>query len=279
MKYQRHRAVWPLLFALFFGSAHAVQEPAPGKADNRIREVRYDANNVVRIVGYLGFNTQVFLGRDEKILRISLGNTKAWRAEPLAGEGASFLISPISELDTAASSNLIVQTDLRLYTFELSLGANQGRVESPNAAGMMFQVRFCYDDCQQRPVRAALVESTAPVPAPAPVRELSWRYNGQGDIALRDHIRVWDDGVFTYMQFSAQLGPPAVYFIDQNDEETVPGRHVLADRTVVYHGVYKQWRLRYDEKRVLCVFKVDPIKPVTPQQTGILPGAKERRSP
>jgi type IV secretion system protein VirB9 len=282
MKYRRYRILGMLIAALLFsGSAIAVMEPVGGKADNRIREVKYDRNNVVRIIGYIGFTTQIFLGRDEKIIRVTLGNPKAWEATPVIGEAATFLIKPIVEPNLVANSNLIVQTDQRLYTFELTLGENEGQTEKQSAKGMMFQVRFCYEECESKSLRSV---AAPPPPAErevqiAPTREINRNYMGQGDNALAPEV--WDDGVFTYMRFSAQQGPPAVYFIDTTGEESIPGRHTEKDRTMVYHGVWKQLRLRYSDKIVFCVFKTDPIKAVTPQQTGALPAGavKERRTP
>jgi type IV secretion system protein VirB9 len=280
MKYRRDRILAMLFAALLFaGSAMAVTEPVGGRADNRIRDVKYDANNVVRIIGYLGFTTQVFLGRDEKIIRVTLGNTEAWEAKPVIGEAATFLIKPIVKPNQVASSNLIVQTDMRLYTFELVLGENEGQTDKQSAKGMMFQVRFCYEDCDAKQLR-----TTAAQPQPAErevlqptAREINRNYIGQGDKALAPEG--WDDGVFTYMRFSAQQGPPAVYFIDPTGEESIPGRHTEKDRTMVYHGVWKQLRLRYSDKIIFCVFKVDQIRAVPPQQTGVAPvtPGKERR--
>jgi type IV secretion system protein VirB9 len=274
MKYPLH-TLWVLIVALLFsGGVHAVQKPSPGVADSRVREVRYDPKNVVSIVGYVGITTQVFLNEDEKILRLGPpGNKEAWEVHERVGDVATFTVRPIPERGEVASTNLLVQTSERFYMFELVLGKNEGQAKKPVAPDMMFAVFFRYDDTANgapgllRKAAGAIPE--APVSGP----QIIHAYKGRGKSALAP-FAIYDDGRFTYMRFTAQQGAPAVYYLDVNGEPGIPNRHVVRDqvtghRIAVYHGVWSKLRVHYSETTFYCLERVDPIRSLPPQPTGV----------
>ena len=95
--------------------AHAEVLPHPGRADPRIREVAYSADNVVAIDASYGASTMIVLQEDEKIETLALGDSVAWKVEP-NHKGNIVFVKPVEK---GALSNLNIVTSKRIYSFYL----------------------------------------------------------------------------------------------------------------------------------------------------------------
>ena len=74
-----------LLMTLALGSAGpvlALQQPAPGQRDARVRTVTYDPANVVRLNGVIRASTQVLFADDEEVAHVAIGDAVAWEVAP-----------------------------------------------------------------------------------------------------------------------------------------------------------------------------------------------------
>ena len=74
-----------LLMTLALGFAApvlALQQPAPGQHDARVRTVTYDPANVVRLNGVIRASTQVVFADDEEIAHVAIGDAIAWEVAP-----------------------------------------------------------------------------------------------------------------------------------------------------------------------------------------------------
>ena len=55
---------------------------ASAAADNRIRSMAYDPDQIVRILGKAGIQSTIEFGADERIENVAVGDSNAWQITP-----------------------------------------------------------------------------------------------------------------------------------------------------------------------------------------------------
>lgn len=270
------RATLVLALALALaGPARAELYPAPVPGDPRIRTVLYDRDDVVEIVGHVGYTTTVFFESDERVLSIALGDD-VWRVAP---EDNRVTIKPRTDQDLPyagslpeANTNMTVFSDRRVYFFEL----RTSRERSPE--NMTYAVRFRYprraesnDETQAARRREAgaraLHTDVGKVLTDAGPREdrakgesrdsagRYWGYSWQGHARLRP-LRAFDDGTFIYLRLADRAPLPAVYREEADGKETIANIHIRGSWLVI-HGLADKLILR-DGRNTGCVFRNSP---------------------
>src|SRR3990167_10240271 len=73
-----------LLLGLNASAALAASRPHALAADAHIKRVQYDPNNVVLLQGKYGYQTEVTFAPNEVVQNVSLGDSLAWQAVPVA---------------------------------------------------------------------------------------------------------------------------------------------------------------------------------------------------
>lgn len=182
------------------GSPLAAETPRPGATDPRIRTVRYDPDQVVRLTGYLGAQTMLEFGPDERIETVSIGDALGWQVTPNKKADLLFL----KPLDRTAATNMTVVTDRRRYVLELVVAGPKASTRD-----LAYVVRFL--------VPTPIQVTAAPPPPPAPVARNS-AYTAKGDLAIQPS-RVFDDGASTYFSWPAQADLPAVFVVGADGGE------------------------------------------------------------
>jgi hypothetical protein len=90
--------------------------PVPAKVGHaHIRDVNYDPNAVIRLVGCIGFQTAVEFSADEHIENVGMGAASRWLVVPNKRADLLF-VEPAVAL---THSNMTVVTDRHRYYFEL----------------------------------------------------------------------------------------------------------------------------------------------------------------
>jgi len=176
-----------------------VQPPAAKPVDPRIRTLTYDADQVHRLTGFMGFQTMLEFGPDERIENVSIGDALGWQITP--NKRATLLF--LKPIDNAPATNMTVVTDRRRYVFELSVGASA-------AAGSdaAYVVRFRYP---------ALASEAPPAQPAAPAtRNTAYRIEGAKALAPS---QVFDDGRATYLAWPQQADLPAIFVIGADGVE------------------------------------------------------------
>ncbi|GGI85117.1 P-type conjugative transfer protein VirB9 [Polymorphobacter multimanifer] len=163
--------------------------PVPGVRDPHIQTVLHDDDQVVQLVGALGWQITVEFAPDERIETVSIGDALAWQVTPNKRARNLFLKPLIKN----AATNMTVMTDRRRYVFALEAGAR--RATTP------WVVRFEYP----RPVVVAIEELPLP-----PQPRLNFAYNSKGAPALLPN-RVWDNGTVTFFEFPEAVPVPAIF--------------------------------------------------------------------
>ena len=199
--------------------AHAAKAPRPLAADDRVRQVHYDPNQVYEIVGTYGYQTSVEFAPDEKVKVVSLGDSIAWQTVPYQNR---IFLKPV---EANAATNLTVITDRRTYYFTLTSARKQ--------AGMTFLVRFVYPGASV--AAAASAEPRRLDKPPEPVQR-NPNYATSGDKTAIPLRRAFDDGQFTYFLFDQGAEIPSVYTVGPDGSESIvntrrEGPYLVVERT------------------------------------------------
>jgi type IV secretion system protein VirB9 len=197
----------PLLLVLLT----AAQLPIPGQRDPHIQTVLHDNDQVVQLVGALGWQITVEFGPDERIETVSIGDALAWQVTPNKRARNIFL----KPLIKGAATNMTVITDRRRYVFALETGARQ--------ATTPWVVRFEYP----KSVVVALAEPPLP---PPPV--LNFAYDRKGAAHLLP-LRVWDNGTVTFFEFPEATPVPAIFAGGPGKDESLVNSATRGRVTIV----------------------------------------------
>jgi type IV secretion system protein VirB9 len=183
--------------------AFAAQTPRPGVLDSRIRSVFYNADQVVTLKGYFGYQMMIEFAPDERIENVSIGDGTAWQITPNKKANLLFL----KPVERAGPTNMTVVTDLRRYAFELLSHARGSEQD------MAYVVRFTY------PAARPQVMVIKPAPPPPPERR-NINYSYTGSRASLPSL-VFDDGHFTYFQWPENVSTPALFVVDAAGGESL----------------------------------------------------------
>jgi len=188
----------------------AARQPHPVYSDQRIKQVLYDPNQVVDLVGTYGYVTTIEFAPDEVVTGRTFGDSIAWQT--LVKENHLYL----KPVEPDASGNMTVVTNRHTYLFKLI----------SSTTDMTFMVRFKYPDL--------LIESggTA-VSAKKPEKSrtdfnpatINMQYAAAGHKSAIALQQVFDDGEFTYFQFAPRTDAPAIYFVESDGTESIVNIH------------------------------------------------------
>lgn len=229
----------------------ATEVPKPGELDARIKHVVYNSRDVVKIVGHYGYSTHILFSPSETVENVALGDSMAWEVAPI---GHHLFVKPRTK---KATTNMTVLTNKHVYNFILTAD----KATKPSSDELYFQVAFKYPaaKAKRKHVAAKLEErlhrakATKQLLANAGHQADNWNYVGCGTEAIMPNF-VWDDGVYTYMQFNPGRRMPAVFVVDGIDGhggESLVNTHV-DHNTIVIHRTAPKFVLRLGEA-VACV--------------------------
>ncbi|GHH25664.1 P-type conjugative transfer protein VirB9 [Sphingomonas glacialis] len=255
--------------------AYASQTPVSGGKDARVRNVNYDPDQVVTIVGSFRHAIEIQFGPGETVTQAALGDTVSWQIAPV---GNIVFLKP---RERAGGTNLIVVTNAggapRTYHFSLTLGTGQ----------QMYGVRFRYPR-EERAMAALQVQIAQAQTARAIETNVAqaaldhaviegtrnMKYTVQGDSALQP-TEISDNGEFTVLRYPGHADIPSIFAVDVDGTETIVPYDVRED-FVVIHAVYRQLRLRRGTT-VLCVYNEAPLRNDRGDRTGTVSNVVERK--
>jgi len=230
----------------------AGKTPRPGSADARVKTITYHDTDVYRLTAHYGFSTVIEFNPSENIETISLGDSAAWQTiKP--GRGNLLFIKP---LEQNASTNMTVITNERIYTFELTAKSAQ----SHRSKHLSFRIKFIYPeliDMELANIGKSKNNGFNPKKfKPTSVAPENWnlKYSYSGSKSLRP-VRAFDDGIFTYLQFSKTGKTPAVFSVDKDGNESIVN-YSMRGKYLVVESLSRQFTLR-DGDYVTCIFNDD----------------------
>ncbi len=278
-------AIWHRLIALSVVGAAAVtliphaafaaETPIPGAKDARVRNVNYDPDQVVTIVGSFRHAIEIQFGAGETVTQAALGDTVSWQIAPV---GNIVFLKP---RERAGGTNLIVVTNAggapRTYHFNLTLAAGQ----------QMYGIRFHYprEERAMAALQVQLAQAQAAKAVETNVAQAAldhaviegtrnMKYTVQGDSALQP-TEISDNGEFTVLRYPGHADIPSIFAVDVDGTETIVPYDVRED-FVVIHAVYRQLRLRRGTS-VLCVYNEAPLRNDRGDRTGTVSNVVERK--
>lgn len=213
-------------------------------ADARLREVTYDAGQVVAVPVKRGVVTLVVLGADERILEVGTGlgadcakPESAWCVAAQPG-GRTLFVKPRSSAD--AANNLAIVTDRRIHNLRLHVLAD----DDPKPA--LYRLSVQVPVTRPAPAHAGLPLAVPEMPLPTPADVVAERL-GVGPRMLNSlyslaegkdsqdivPILVFDDGRFTYLRFPGNRELPTVFHVLGDGSESVANTRMEDDLLVV----------------------------------------------
>ena len=237
----------------FSALSSAASLPQPMVFDQRVREVAYNAEDIVTIHAAYGISTHIKFAPDETITHTILGDSVAWETTPV---GNNLFIKPV-ELN--ADTNLSVVTNKHVYAFDL-------KAAPKTTEKVFFQVVFIYpdQDLARREAAAQLAQQTARLNElraqleRVQAEQVAKLDNAMHDaeIPLRRSINYWvkgsdeaqpdeayDDGTFTYFRFRGNREFPTVYLRDSKGQDSLVNTTIKGD-TILVQRIAKDYVLR-----------------------------------
>ena len=220
-----------LALLLIPAAAAAESQPEPTFADQRIKTLTYQPDQVFAVKTHQFVSTLIQFGDDETLrgdVPLVGGDLEAWSIA-FVGERA-IALKPIQ---SAPHTNLTVITTQRVYHFDLDISTDKRTNDTATYA-----IRFIYPEHQQREQEAAELaerenEAWRLSQRTVDPVEINLNYRLRGAKKLRPR-QIFDDGKFTYFLFDDKRPVPAVFAVD-NDLETLvnfsrQGAYLLVQR-------------------------------------------------
>ncbi len=218
----------PLLTAALLA---ATASPLLAK-DARLATRLFNPDEVVRVEGKMGVQASIAFAEDERIENVAIGDSNSWQVTP--NKRANLLF--VKPLAAKAQTNMTVVTDRRTYFFDLVSGT---------FGAPLYVLRFTYPD-EPKPVQAAaatpaltaeesqvLAAKGADQPVDPATLNFAWRSKGKASLLP---ARVYDDGMATYLQWSARTPIPAIQIRDEGGTEG-PVNFAVRGDVIVIDGV------------------------------------------
>lgn len=219
--------------------ARAEINPLPGVLDARVRSAPFDPYQVYRLHGYVGWAIHIVFAADEAFVGMGGGDVEgiSWDAE----NNHLFLKPKQPKLET----NLTLITSSR--TYEIHYSASRLPPER-SSEEIIYVLRFEYPtDISERNHESSALERLKE--SRALVRNEDFLFCGAE--ALKP-VRVWDDGMRTWIRFAPTTEWPAVFALSVDGQESLVNYSVEGSDLIV-HRVAERFVLRRG-KLVGCVW-------------------------
>jgi type IV secretion system protein VirB9 len=230
-------------------SAHAAQIPKSGYFDSRVKSVTYNPKQVITITGHYGYSTHIEFSPLETVENIAMGDSDAWDIAPT---GNHIFLKPKAK---KAATNMTIITNKRVYNFDLD-AKNAFGTKYVQSKHMDYQINFKYPDeeAQRQNNQAEALKLREALHGKHETVPLNWNYWSKGTAEINP-VKVFDDGRFTYMDFSQQSDMPAIYMLGDDDKETLINTHInpKSPHTLIVQKVAKRMLLRHGNSLVLIV--------------------------
>ena len=234
-----------LLSAVGAPSVHAELTPARGLVDPRVRVVAYDAEQVIRLHGYVGYQIHFQFAEGETFVNLAAGDNKAL---DVGYEANHLVLKPLAE---KVATNITVITTRRVYQFDYSASSER---PDPDREDVIYSLRFIYPQEEARKAAEALEQQRTNLKlasaAEDPHRPRNSDYWGCGATAIRPQS-AYDDGVQTRLRFPAHAEFPTMYVKNDDESESLVNFTVDNDEVVI-HRVARSFVLRRG-KLVACI--------------------------
>jgi len=238
-----------LLFTCLISfNANSSQLPRYLGSEKKFRAYIYNPNDVYRYVGHYTYQGFIEFGASETISTISMGDPSLWLFEHL---GNRLFLKPIAQ---NPDTNMTIITNEKVYHFELTAKTATGIDDQD----LIFVAKFIYPDEEDKNIMqfAKKPKSDEPDMRDLSIYNFNYEFTGEPNIAP---IKVFDNNIFTYMQFSNNnTDLPAIFSVDSSGFEELVNFRVAGDYVVV-ERVSSQFTLR-NGPDIVCVYNNNRLK-------------------
>ncbi len=241
----------------------AEQTPQSVITDQRIKQVEYQRNQVIPIVGQAFVNTQIIFGDDETILDVQNGDEAGWTAH--IDKNIPYILNIKPTLFDSNTNLDIVTTDShnlkRIYRFHLIMG----REINKNKINSTYAIEFIYPDKEKAKLEDTLNylkrQQETIINSSKQPSDYHWDYTFSGDKTILP-IHIFDDGQFTYLQLRPGQSVPAVFAVNNSvGDESVVNVRREGDYLVI-HELAPQFTLRVGKYHVASIFNTVMINKI-----------------
>ena len=204
--------------------------PARGFADDRIRSAAYDANQVYRIRGYVGFEIDLQFEQGESFVGIGAGDIDALS---FVSQDNHLFIKPKA---AHVNTNLTVLTTRRPYQFAYTASPLRTDVTDPD---VIFAIHFSYAPNGQDAV-ADGINRMFQQSGSGRAHNVDYWYCGSPTI---QPTAAADDGIHTRLRFAAKSEQPAIFVQNDDGSESLLNFSMDAG-DVIIHRVVRQLIIR-----------------------------------
>ncbi|OOR90561.1 TrbG/VirB9 family P-type conjugative transfer protein [Moraxella bovis] len=229
------KLIFSFVFLITTLSAHAEQLPA-FTADTRMQVFDYRTDDVFVIKTKIGHSSLIQFEEGETIHDeggLGIGEARDWS---IAVKGNNVFFKP---LQPSAPTNMIIVTNKRTYAFALY---------STVMDDMTYVARFNYpqDKAEQKapakPMPASFQRVKQGEESYLIDAKINTAYVKRGNLEITP-TAMWDNGLFTYLQYDNAKELPTVYKVMPDGSEAIVNTHIEAD-TMIIHEVNHLYRLR-----------------------------------
>jgi type IV secretion system protein VirB9 len=225
-------AVLGLLAALSpYGPAWAETIPTKGAVDSRIRVAAYDANEVYKLRGFVGYQVDLEFEPGEIFLGLGAGDMEGLA---FVGQENHLFLKPKA---AKVATNFTVLTNRRHYHFDSALSQRPAIEED-----VIYSLRFTYAPSAAKFAADAARRLDSQLESASSTRTRNIDYWYCGERALRP-VAASDDGVHTRLTFSANADLPALFVRNEDESESLLNFSVDSG-DVVIHRVAQRFILR-----------------------------------
>jgi len=220
------RTHWGIVMLLVGTQALAETQPAPGLLDPRIRTAAYSRDQVYRLAGFVGYQTDLEFETGESFVGLGAGDIEG--ISFVAADNHLFLKPKAAKIGT----NLTILTSRRTYQVDYSASAQR----PDGTQEVTYALRFTYPGVSL-PADAAGKALDAPSRRPKNID-----YWFCGDASLKP-TAASDDGVHTRLTFGAKAEQPAIFVLNEDGTESLLN-FSMDEGDVILHRVARRLILR-----------------------------------
>jgi type IV secretion system protein VirB9 len=200
--------------------------PSPGLKDSRIRTTPYSADEVYRLTGFVGYQTDLEFESGETFVGLGAGDIEG--ISFVAQDNHLFLKPKAAKVGT----NLTIVTSRHAYQLDYSASATH-----PDASEeVTYVLRFTY-----APAKGAAEEGSRALDAESH-RPRNIDYWFCGDPSLQP-TAASDDGLHTRLTFAAKAEQPAIFVLNDDGTESLLN-FSMDEGDVIVHRVARRFILR-----------------------------------
>ncbi|WP_058508390.1 P-type conjugative transfer protein VirB9 [Legionella quinlivanii] len=190
--------------------AFGQQLPQSTKQDARVTLVPFQEHNVVKLKARTFTTTQILFNPKETILAVEGGDTAGWMVT--YHEHLPYMVFVKPTLFDS-NTNMTVVTNKHNYYFQVT--SNKSIKET--AVKPIYALQFTYPEEEKAKLeaarKAAVLRNQALRQQHKDPKTLNWNYRFSGSAELTPQ-HVYDDGQFTYFEFTPTQPVPAVFAVD-----------------------------------------------------------------